>query len=87
MVSICNLKRSTKEVNVYLVEKLPSFCSVSATQSFSKEINFEKSIYNMEEMIRYLKKLGYGEQMLRSLTTSQLSNLYYARKDMEKIKN
>jgi len=40
-----------------------------------------------ENMIRYLVKLGYSEPMLRSLTTSQLSNLYHARLYLENKEN
>jgi hypothetical protein len=40
-----------------------------------------------EEMIRYLKKLGYSENMLRSLSVSQLSNLYYAKLYLENKEN
>jgi len=34
-----------------------------------------------------LKKLGYDEKMLRSLSISQLSNLYYAKKLLENKEN
>jgi len=40
-----------------------------------------------EEMVRYLKKLGYAENMLRSLSTSQLSNLYHAKRYLEDKEN
>ena len=38
-------------------------------------------------MFRYLVKLGYSEPMLRSLTTSQLTNLYHARLYLENKEN
>lgn len=40
-----------------------------------------------ENMIRYLIKIGYSENMLRLLTTSQLSNLYYAKLYLENKEN
>ena len=33
----------------------------------------------IEHMTKYLVKLGYSKTMLKSLTTSQLSNLYHAK--------